>query len=356
MMRIGIPREIKIQEGRVALLPAAVAELVREGYEIFVEASAGQLSGFPDEQFRAAGAQLVDCAADVYAKSELIVKVKEPVAADLKHLRKDHLLFSFLHLAAEPQLTRSLQEIGLTAIAFETVTDEQQRLPLLMPMSDIAGRLATQIGCNLLHMPQGGKGVLLGGVAMAERGKVVILGAGVAGSGAATLAAALGAEVIVFDRNRERLEQMRRLGNNVSAYFAYQDQIECEVAQADLLIGAVLMVGEKAQHLVSEAMVAKMQPGSVIIDISVDQGGCVETIRATDYDNPTYVLHDVVHFAVTNMPGAVPKTASQALSALLLPYVRVLAAPNWQNHAGLMQGLNVQAGKIIHPSLLKSMR
>jgi len=224
-------------------------------------------------------------------------------------------------------------------------------LPLLAPMSDIAGRLATQIGTTLLHRPQGGKGLLLGGLPAAERGRVVILGGGVAGCAAATLAAALGAEVCVFDKERERLEALRALGNNVTALYPFPEQIAAEVARADLLIGAVLITGERAPHLVSAEQVRSMTPGSVIVDIAVDQGGCIETTRPTTYADPFYRVGDIVHFAVTNMPGAVPRSASQALSAALIPYVLALAGPDWRHHDGLVQGVNVEVGKVCHPAL-----
>jgi len=350
-MQIGIVRETKTLEGRVALIPAAAGELVAAGHAVFIEKNAGVLSGYADEQYQAMGVTVLADARSLYEQAQLIVKVKEPIAGDLALLREDHILFSYLHLAAELELMQRLQAIGLTAVAFETVTDVAGRLPLLAPMSDIAGRLATQIGTTLLHQPQGGKGLLLGGLPAAERGRVVILGAGVAGGGAATLAAALGAEVVVFDKQRDRLAAMRSLGDNVTALYPYPDQIDRELRRADLLIGAVLVTGEKAPHLVSAEQIGAMAAGSVIVDISVDQGGCIETTRPTSYADPTYRIDDVVHFAVTNMPGAVPRTASQALSAALMPYVLALAQPDWTQHAGLRDGLNVQAGRVCHPAL-----
>jgi len=350
-MQIGIPREIKPLEGRVALIPAAAGELVAAGHEVYIEQGAGVLSGYEDSDYQAVGVKIATDAAALYEKGQLIVKVKEPIAADLALLREDHILFSFLHLAAEPELLQRLQTLGLTAIAFETVTDSAGHLPLLAPMSDIAGRLATQIGTTLLQRPHGGKGLLLGGLPAAERGRVVILGGGVAGGAAATVAAALGAEVCIFDVQRQRLEILRALGNNVTALYPYPDQVAREVARADLLIGAVLKTGEKAPHLVSAEQVRTMTAGSVIVDIAVDQGGCIETTRPTTYVHPTYQINDVVHFAVTNMPGAVPRSASQALSAVLTPYVRALASPDWRQHPGLVQGINIEGGKVCHPAL-----
>lgn len=354
-MKIGIVKEIKALEGRVALIPAAAGYLVAAGHEVYIEHNAGQLSGYEDVDYLSVGVKVLEDAASVYEQAVLIVKVKEPVAGDLALLQAHHILFSFLHLAAELELMHQLQSIGLTAVAFETVTDEVGHLPLLAPMSDIAGRLAPQIGANLLHQPQGGKGLLLGGLPAAERGRVVILGGGVAGGGAATIAAALGAEVVVFDKLRDRLDQMRRLGDNVTALYPYPEQIEREVAKADLLIGAVLVTGEKAPHLVSKEQISSMSAGSVVVDIAVDQGGCIETTRPTNYASPTYRVDDITHFAVANMPGAVPRTASQALSAVLIPYVMALAEQGWRQHPGLANGVNVEAGKVCHPALLQYM-
>jgi alanine dehydrogenase len=350
-MHIGIPREIKPLEGRVALTPDAVGDLVRAGHSVFVEHAAGTLSGYPDADYEASGAQIAADAAATYAAAELIVKVKEPVAGDLAHLRPEHRLFCYLHLAANLELLQRLQDIGLTAVGFETVATDTGQLPLLEPMSEIAGRLASQIGASLLQQPQGGKGLLLGGLPCAERGRVVIIGAGNAGGNAAAMAAAMGAEVVVFDRQRDRLAAMRALGNNVTGLYPYPDAIEREVAAADLLIGAVLIPGDRAPHIVSRALVAAMQPGSVIVDISVDQGGCIETTRPTNYADPTYIESGVVHFAVTNMPGAVPRSASQALSAALLPYVHGICQPDWRSNADLQRGINVAEGRIEHAAL-----
>jgi alanine dehydrogenase len=350
-MRIGIPREVKILEGRVVLIPPAAAELVRHGHEVFIESTAGQLSGYADEDYQAVGVQVLPDARSLYDAAELIVKVKEPQQSELQYLRQDHILFSYLHLAALPELQKSLQDIGLTAVAFETVEEPGGRLPLLAPMSDIAGRIATQVGAHLLHQPQGGRGLLLGGLPAAERGRVVVLGAGVAGGNAAAVAAALGAEVTVFDRNRDKLERMRALGNNVSALYSFADSIEREVEQADLLIGAVLITGARAPHLVHADTVRKMRAGSVIIDISVDQGGCIETTRPTTYEEPTFVWEGVVHFGVTNMPGAVPRSASQALSAALIPYMLRLAEQGPDATPALAAGINLRAGKVVHPAL-----
>ena len=352
-MRIGVPRETKPREGRVGLIPSACAELVHAGHEVFIEALAGDKSGYRDDDFRAVGVDVLPDAAAVYGRAEMIVKVKEPIEGDLALLRRDHLLFCYLHLAALPELTRRLCEIGCTAVAFETVEDAQGRLPLLAPMSDIAGRLSMQVATNLLHQPQGGKGILLGGVPAAKRGKVVVLGGGVAGSNSAIVAAGLGAEVTVFDMDRDKLVAARAIGPNVTGLYPHTADVARAVADADVVIGAVLITGERAPHVVSEDMVRAMQPGSVIADISVDQGGCVETTRPTNWTDPTYVEHGVVHFTVTNMPGAVPRTSSQALSAAIAPYVMRLAAGNWRSVPSLQKGINVDAGEVVHPALFK---
>ena len=354
-MQIGIPREIKPLEGRVALNPEACGDLVQAGHSVYVEQNAGRLSGYSDDLYAAAGVTITPDAAQTYGRAQLIIKVKEPVDGDLALLQKDHLLFCYLHLAANPELASRLQAIGLTAVGFETVEADNRQLPLLAPMSDIAGRLAVQIGSNLLHRPAGGKGLLLGGLPGAGRGRVVIIGAGNAGGNAATMAAAMGAEVTVFDRNRERLVAMRSLGNNVTGLYPYRDAIRRAVLDADLLIGAVLKTGDRAPHVVNRHMVAAMAAGSVIVDISVDQGGCIETTRPTTYENPTYVEEGVLHFAVTNMPGAVPRSASQALSAALLPYVQQITRSDWKSNLPLASGINIEAGHIVHPALKESL-
>jgi len=352
-MIIGIPREVKTLEGRVGLVPAAVAELARNGHQLLVEQGAGELSGYRDEDYRQAGATIVPDASTVYGDAEMIIKVKEPQPQELPLLRQDHLLFCYLHLAAEPTLMQGLLDIGLTAVAFETVA-EGHALPLLAPMSDIAGKVAVQVGSHLLHHPQGGRGLLLGGLPAAERGHVVILGAGVAGANATALAAAIGAQVTVFDSNRDKLAAMRAMGANVTALYPYAHDIEHAVETADLLIGAVLIPGAKAPHLVSSDQVRQMQQGSVIIDISVDQGGCIETTRPTTYAEPTFVWEGVTHFGVTNMPGAVPRSASQALSAALIPYALKLAAGDWESDVALLAGVNVRAGEVVYPALKES--
>lgn len=350
-MRIGIPTEIKPEEGRVALIPDAAAQLVLHGHDVYIQSQAGLKSGYTDAEYEQSGLSIVSDAQSLYDIAQLIVKVKEPVEPEVSLLTQDHIVFSYLHLAALPELTQRLCTIGLKAIAFETVQLADGQLPLLAPMSDIAGRLSVQIGTHLLHSSMGGKGILLGGVPAAPRGKVVILGGGMAGGNAARVAASLGAEVIVFERNRDKMEALRHIGNNVTALYPHQATINKQVIAADLLIGAVLVVGEKAPHLVSEETVQLMQTGSVIIDISVDQGGCIETTHATTYDDPIFVQHGVTHFGVTNMPGSVPRTASQSLSASLIPYLLELASSPNDLSKPLQAGVNIDAGEIIHPAL-----
>lgn len=353
-MHIGVPREVKPWEARVALVPEAVAALVADGHEVWLETGAGVGAGYQDREYIARGAQTVMDAAALYAAAELIVKVKEPIASEYAFLGPRHTVFSYLHLAANVGLAISLQKRGVTAVAFETVTTADGRLPLLAPMSDIAGRLAVQIGAHLLHAPQGGRGVLLGGLTGTDRGHVVVIGAGEAGGNAVRLAAALGARITVFDRLRDRQAQMMAIGANVTALPPYADSVAAAIAEADLVVGAVLVVGARAPRLVTRPMVQAMRAGAVIIDIAIDQGGCVETIHATDYGDPTYVDEGVVHFGVTNMPGAVPRTASQALSAVLLPYVQVLATRGATDPA-LTGGLNVRDGVIVHPAVIASL-
>lgn len=350
-MDIGIPKEIKIQETRIALIPAAAAEIIKHGHQVFLEQGAGLLSGYADSDYSNVGVKICPSAEALYNSAEMILKVKEPITSDLELLKSHHLLFSYLHLAAAPKLMQSLCDIGLTAIAFETVETSTHHLPLLAPMSDIAGRVSIHTGTTLLHHHNGGRGLLLGGLPGSERGKVVILGAGVAGGNAASVAAALGSEVTVFDRNRDNLQAMRALGNNVTGLHALSESIHEAVIEADLLIGAVLVKGEKAPHLVSAETVKAMKPGSVIIDISVDQGGCIETTRPTNWDEPTFIYEQVVHFGVTNMPAVVPVSASQVLSAALVPYLISMAHDDWRNQPDLAAGVNVRAGEVVHPAL-----
>ena len=354
-MDIGIPTEIKPHEGRVALLPDACGQLIDAGHRVSLQAGAGVLSGYSDAEYQQYGVNLAADAAELYASANLIVKVKEPIAGDLEQLTAEHTLFCFLHLAAEAALTRRLCELGVSAIGFETVQLDNGQLPLLAPMSAIAGRVAMQVATHLLHQPMGGRGVLLGGIDGAEPGRVIVLGAGVAGSHAARLAAAAGAAVTVFDINPQALQRVAALNLPLTTQLADTDAIAAAVTNADIVIGAVLLPGAAAPKIVSEAMVQAMPTGSVIADIAVDQGGCVATTRPTSYQDPVYSVADVLHFTVTNMPGAVPRTASQALSSAILPYLQQLAEPVADSESelsrALERGVNIRAGRVVHPAL-----
>lgn len=353
-MQIGLPKEIKDQEFRVGLTPASVLALTNAGHQVVVEQGAGAGAGFTDETYVSAGAALVDNAKAAWRQS-LVIKVKEPLPSEYKFFRPDLTLFTFLHLAAERPLTEALVESGTCAIAYETVTDGNGHLPLLTPMSIIAGRLSVQFGARYLERQQGGRGVLLGGVPGVAAGRVVILGGGVVGTEAARIAVGMGAQVQIIDLNVNRLAYLETLfGSRVELLYSTTAQIQSVVPQADLLIGAVLVPGRKAPTLVPKELVAKMRPGSVIIDVAVDQGGCIETLRPTSHSHPTYVETGVVHFGVPNMPGATPWTATQALNNVTLPYVLKLA--NGGRSAldadpGLAAGLNVADHKIIHPAV-----
>lgn len=349
---IGVPREIKPLEGRVALTPPVAAELVAAGHRVCLEQGAGEASGYPDDAYRMAGVEILPDADSLYGAAEILLKVKEPIGPELERLRPDQILFSYLHLAPNPSLTRRLCEIGLIAIAFETVMVNGD-LPLLRPMSEIAGRFAIQIGTHLLHTPQGGKGILLGGVPGVHRGHVVVLGAGHAGGASARLAAAMGAQVTVFDRNPLKLGEMDDAAANIQALYPNNEAIGEAVASADILVGAVLLPGAEAPKLVSRQQVASMQPGSVVVDIAVDQGGCIETTRPTTYNDPVYREEGVLHFCVTNMPGAVPRSASQALAGALLPWVLRLAEEDWRSEPALANAINVAGGEVVLPALRK---
>ncbi|MCY0885263.1 MAG: alanine dehydrogenase, partial [Firmicutes bacterium] len=326
-MRIGVPKEIKPDEDRVALTPAGVLALTRAGHQVLVEQGAGTGSGFADAEYLQAGARLLPEAAAVWSEAEMVVKVKEPLPEEYRYFRADLVLFTYLHLAAAPELTRALVESGLGAVAYETVQLEDGSLPLLTPMSEVAGRMAPQVGAQFLERPQGGRGILLGGVPGVLPGRVVIIGGGIVGTNAARIAVGLGADVTLIDINPERLRQLDDLFHgSVRTLMSNEYNIAEAVRTADLLIGAVLIPGARAPHLVSEAMVASMAPGSVIVDVAIDQGGSIATIdRATTHSHPTYIRHGVVHYAVANIPGAVPRTSTLALTNATLPYIRRLA-------------------------------
>ena len=354
-MEIGVPKEIKDQEFRVGLSPSSVQVLRDNGHGIFVETGAGLGAGFTDADYLQAGANIVSEAESVWNR-ELVIKVKEPLPPEYPLLQKGQLLFTYLHLAADRSLTEHLISSGVTAIAYETVEPPGKKtLPLLTPMSIIAGRLSVQFGARFLERQQGGRGVLLGGVPGVRPGKVVILGGGVVGTEAARIAVGMGAQVQILDVNVERLAYLETLfGSRVELLYSSSFHIEQVVAEADLLIGAVLVLARKAPVLVSRALVQQMRPGSVIVDVAVDQGGCVETVRPTSHSQPTYVEAGVVHYGVPNMPGAVPWTATQALNNSTLPYVLKLA--NYGLEAlemdpSLARGVNVQNQRLIHPAV-----
>jgi alanine dehydrogenase len=359
-MRIGVPREIKVHEYRVGLVPAGVRELTGAGHEVTVESAAGAGIGVSDADYRQAGASIAASAKDVFERGELIVKVKEPQPAECAMLRRGQLLFTYLHLAADPLQARGLIQSGATAIAYETVTDRHGSLPLLTPMSEVAGRMSIQVGAACLQKANGGRGVLLGGVPGVPAAKVVILGAGVAGTHAAEMAVGLRADVTVVDRSVERLRELSGLfGSALRTAYSTAEAIERLVREADLVVGAVLIAGAAAPKLVTRAMVASMQAGSVLVDISIDQGGCFETSKATTHADPTFVVDGVVHYCVANMPGAVARTSTFALTNATLPYVRQLADLGWQaafeRDPGFASGLNVHAGEITHEAVAQAL-
>lgn len=320
-MNTGIPKEIMYGEGRVALVPAACAALSAAGHKVYLETGAGLGSGYSDQDYLDAGVDIVKDKASLFEAAELIVKVKQPLEEGLKYLQRKHTVFSFLHLAAQPVLTRQLCDIGLTAIAFESVIDADGRRPLLAPMSKIAGRLAVIGGAGYLFQNNGGKGILLGGIDSADRGRVVVMGGGVAGEHAVEAAAAIGAAVSVFDLDQDRLNQIESRYKNCTGLLSDEQRISDEIRQADLVVSAVMVAGRRAPVVIKDNMIRAMAKGSVIVDIAIDQGGSVQNIRATSYEQPVYTHHGVLHQAVPNMPGAVPRTASQALSSAVLPYV-----------------------------------
>jgi alanine dehydrogenase len=351
-MRIGVPREIKDHEYRVGLVPAAVRELTTAGHEVLVESSAGAGIGCSDADYRAAGAAIGADAQAVFEAAQLLVKVKE--------LRRDQVLFTYLHLAADRAQADALLRSGATAIAYETVTAPDGSLPLLTPMSEVAGRMSVQLGAYYLQQATGGRGVLLGGVAGVAPAKVVVLGGGVAGTHALEMAYGLRADVTVIDRSIARLRQLDvQFGGGVTTLYSTTEAIEQAVTAADLVIGAVLVPASSAPKLVSAAMVKRMRPGSVMIDIAIDQGGCFETSRPTTHAAPTYVEYGVVHYCVTNMPGAVPRTSAFALNNATLPYVHALADKGWQRATaedpGLAAGVNIAAGRVTHPAVARDL-
>jgi alanine dehydrogenase len=352
-VRIGVPKEIKTHEYRVGMTPAGVREMVRHGHRLVIETGAGAGIGADDEAYRQAGAEVAPAAAAVFAMTDMIIKVKEPQPEEIARLRADHVLFTYLHLAADRAQTDGLLASGATCIAYETVTDRQGALPLLAPMSEVAGRMAVQVGAHCLEREQGGAGVLLGGVPGVPPAKVVVLGGGVSGTNAARMAAGLEASVTIIDKSLPRLKELDlQFGARATTLFATTDAIEAAVLSADLVIGAVLVPGAAAPKLVTRDMVRRMRPGSVLVDIAIDQGGCFETSRPTTHSAPTFIEHGVVHYCVTNMPGAVARTSTYALTNATLPFALALADKGWREamrgDAHLRAGLNVHGGRLTH--------
>src|SRR5229473_8180191 len=358
-MKIGVPKEIKIHEYRVGLVPAGVRELVDSGHQVVVQSGAGAGIGFDDSNYQAAGATISKKVEDIFGSTDLIVKVKEPQLDECRMLRNNQTLFTYLHLAADPEQAQALLASGTTAIAYETVTAPDGSLPLLTPMSEVAGRMAVQVGANCLQKANGGFGVLLGGVPGVAPAKVVVLGGGVSGTHAVEMAVGLRADVTVVDRSVKRLRELSSIfGSQLKTVYSTAHAIEELVRDADLVIGAVLIAGAAAPKLVTRAMVKTMKPGAVLVDIAIDQGGCFETSRPTTHAEPTYVLDGVIHYAVTNMPGAVPRTSTFALTNATLPYVKAIADHGWSQalakDAGLSNGLNVHDGRLTYQAVALS--
>lgn len=350
-MSIGVPKEIKPQEYRVGLVPASVRELVMHGHEVVVEHNAGIGIGINDADYEAAGASILDTAEEIYAKAELIVKVKEPQPAECKLLRDEQVLFTFLHLAPDPVMTNAIKESGCTAIAYETITDEYGNLPLLAPMSAVAGRLAAQAGAHCLEKNQGGAGILLGGVPGVEPGRVSVIGGGVVGTNALQMLVGNDANVTVLDKSLKRLQELDfQFGSELNTIFSTAEMLEKYVLDADLVICALLVSGHATPKLVTREMLGHMRPGSVIVDVSIDQGGCFETSRPTTHEEPTFVEEGIVHYCVNNMPGAVPRTSTFALNNATLPYVLKLADKGYKrallDDPHFLNGLSVHKGSI----------
>jgi len=355
-MRIGVPREIKVHEYRVGLVPAGAREMVEAGHEVLVETRAADAIGFTDADYQRVGARIAATADEVFANSDLVIKVKEPQPQECARLRPGQVLFTYLHLAADKAQAEALVKSGATCIAYETVTAPDGSLPLLTPMSEVAGRMSVQVGASCLQKANGGRGILLGGVPGVAPAKVVILGGGVSGTHAAEMAVGMRADVTVVDRSVRRLRELSAIfGPSLHTEYSTQEHIDALVIDADLVIGAVLIAGAAAPRLVTRDMVRRMKAGSVLVDIAIDQGGCFETSRPTTHADPTYVVDDVIHYCVTNMPGAVPRTSTFALNNATLPFARKLADLGWKAALAadphLANGLNVHAGHVTHAAV-----
>ncbi len=359
-MRVGCPKEIKVHEYRVGLTPESAAELVRAGHEVFLETKAGEGIGAPDVVFEKVGVKILPNADAVFEKSEMIVKVKEPQAVEIARLKPHHTLFTYLHLAPDPEQAEGLMKSGATCIAYETVTDAAGRLPLLKPMSEVAGRMSIQVGAHYLEKANGGRGVLMGGVPGVRPADVIILGAGVAGYNAAQIAVGMRARVTVFDKNPARLEELdREFNGRLETVYSTRAAVEDAVKEADVVVGAVLIAGAAAPKLITRAMLKTMRPGSVLVDISIDQGGCFETSKATTHEEPVFVVDGVIHYCVANMPGAVARTSAFALNNATLPFALALANKGHKqaliDDPHLANGLNVYEGAIAHEAVAKDL-
>ncbi len=359
-MRIGVPKEIKTQEFRVGMTPSGVATLVARNHEVLIEQGAGLGSSIPDEAYVKAGAKIVPTKEDVWGAADMVVKVKEPIAPEFPLMRKDQLLFTYLHLAAAHELGKELINRGVASVAYETIEPSPGNLPLLTPMSAVAGRMSVQAGATHLEREKGGKGVLLGGVPGVRRGRVLIIGGGVVGANAARIAIGLGAHVTVMDVNLKTLAYLDDIyEGRISTQYSDPLAIAQAVAEADLVIGAVLIAGARAPRLVTEQMIKTMEPGSVIVDVSIDQGGCIETAKPTTHDKPTYVVHDVIHYGVANMPGAVPRTSTYALTNATIPFVTKLADKGLEaairNEPWMVSGVNTYKGTVPHPAVAEAL-
>jgi alanine dehydrogenase len=359
-MRIGVPKEIKVHEYRVGLVPAGVRELLADGHQVTVESNAGNGIGATDLHYRAAGASIANSAAEVFANADMMVKVKEPQLAECQMLRRGQVLFTYLHLAADPVQAQALMASGTTAIAYETVTSADGSLPLLVPMSEVAGRMSIQVAANCLQKANGGLGMLLGGVPGVAPAKVLVLGGGVAGTNAVEMAVGMRADVTVVDRSVKRLRELSALfGNQIKTVYSTAEAIEQLVVNADVVIGSVLVPGAAAPKLITRAMLKTMKQGAVMVDIAIDQGGCFESSRPTTHAEPTFVLDGIVHYCVTNMPGAVPRTSTYALCNATLPYIRAIAQHGahkaMERDPYLAAGLNVHAGNIMHAAVARDL-
>lgn len=355
-MLIGVPREIKNNEFRVGLTPAGVQELIHHGHGVLVQRDGGLAIGFDDEQYRDVGAEIVETADEIFARVEMVVKVKEPQPNECKMLRSGQILFTYLHLAPDPEQTRMLLESGATCIAYETITEDGHGLPLLAPMSEVAGRMAVQAGAHNLEKNQGGNGMLLGGVPGVEPAKVLVIGGGVVGINAARMAMGMGADVTLLDRSLDRLKELDMwFGGRLKTVYSTKESVERHALQADLVIGAVLIPGAAAPKLISRELVSRMKTGAVMVDVAIDQGGCFATSKATTHENPTYVVDGVVHYCVANMPGGVARTSTMALTNATLPYAIRIADKGvcqvLQEDVHFRNGLNVYAGKITHKAV-----